>query len=154
MTAEERLSALGMELPQAHAPAGTYVGVNHSGSLAFVSGQTPSGVEGQVGTDFTVETARSLSREAVSQCLAQLRRELGSLDRVRKIVKVTGYVRSAPGFGDQPEVVNGASELLIEVFGDAGRHARAAIGVAELPRRAPVEIELVVELGDPQAETS
>lgn len=152
--AEEQLAALGIGLPEAPAPAGEYVGVRRTGSLAFVSGQIPHGVEGRVGADVTVEAARSLCREATSYCLAQLKRELGSLDRVRQVVKVTGYIRSAPDFGDQPEVVNAASELLVSIFGDAGRHARAAIGVAELPRRAPVEIELVVELREPRAEPS
>jgi len=148
---EERLASLGIEIPDAPPPAGEYVGVRRSGALAFVSGQIASGVggaspSGRVGVDVTVDAARSLCRAAMLNCLGQLKAELGSLDRVRRVVKVTGYVRSAPDFGGQPEVVNGASQLLIEIFGEDGRHARAAVGVAELPRRAPVEVELVVEV--------
>jgi enamine deaminase RidA (YjgF/YER057c/UK114 family) len=146
----EGLAALGIDLPQAWLSASEFAGRRRSRSLAFVLGQIAPGNEGQVGADVTVEMARSLYRVATGNCLAQLKRDL-SLDRARQVVNVTGYVRSAPDFGEQPGVVNWASELLVEVFGEAGRHARAAIGVTELPRRAPAETEPVVEVdGEPR----
>ncbi|MCU1492048.1 MAG: Endoribonuclease [Acidimicrobiaceae bacterium] len=150
---EARVGAAGISIPDAPAPAGEYVGARLSGRLAFVSGQIALAdngdiATGRVGDDVSIEQARDLCRQATLSCLAQLQRRIGSLDNVSGIVKVTGYVRSAPGFEDQPAVVDGASQLLIEIFGEAGRHARAAIGVAELPRGAPVEVELIAEVVD------
>jgi enamine deaminase RidA (YjgF/YER057c/UK114 family) len=119
--------------------------------LAFVSGQVPISDgkpmwTGKVGHDLEVDEATEAARRCALQLLAALREELGSLDRVARIVKVTVFVASAPGFTDQPKVANGASDLLVDVFGDAGKHARAAVGVAELPLGAPVEVELIAEL--------
>jgi enamine deaminase RidA (YjgF/YER057c/UK114 family) len=119
--------------------------------LAFVSGQVPISDgkpmwTGKVGRDLEVDEATEAARRCALQLLAALRGELGSLDRVSRIVKVTVFVASAPGFSDQPKVANGASDLLVDVFGDAGRHARAAVGVAELPLGAAVEVELIAEL--------
>ena len=147
MSAEARLTELGIELPTPFAPAGAYVPVVVSGGHAYVSGQGPIGpsgmITGKVGTDVDVETAKEAARLCGLQILAALRAELGSLDRVTRIVKVLGMVSCAPGFNDTPSVINGCSELLVEVFGDAGRHARSAVGMAELPFDISVEIELV-----------
>ena len=132
-------------------PLASYVPVVTAGSMAYVSGQIAlkegaPAVTGAVGTDVTPDEAARAARQSALQALAALRAELGSLDRVRRIVKVTVFVASAPGFTEQPSVANGASDLLAEVFGERGRHARAAVGVAELPLGAPVEVELIAEI--------
>lgn len=147
----ERLQELGISLPAIPPAAGRYLPGVRSGQLVFVSGQTPTVngqpvIAGYVGKDVSPDQARQAARLAALNCLAELQAVTGSLDRVRRMVRVTGYVRSAPGFADQPSVINGASELLIELWGELGQHARSAIGVAELPGGAPVEIELVAEV--------
>jgi enamine deaminase RidA (YjgF/YER057c/UK114 family) len=146
----QRLAELGIELPVAAAPAFQYVPVTMHERLAFVSGQLPrhgeSLVTGKVGADVDLEQGREAARLCILQALAVLNQALGSLDRIDKVLKVTGFVASAPGFTQQPKVIDAASELLVQVFGEAGRHARSAIGVAELPRSAAVEIELIVAL--------
>ncbi len=149
--AEDHLRELGIELPPAAAPVASYIPVVVSGPFAFVSGQVPLAegaplATGKVGAELDLEAAADAARQCALQVLAALRAELGSLDRVRRIVKVTVFVASAPGFTEQPKVANGASDLLAEVFGEAGRHARAAVGVAELPLGAPVEVELIAEI--------
>ena len=148
---EERLAELGIELPPAIAPIASYVPVRVSGDLAFVSGQVP--VEagrplwtGRVGADLSVDEGRQAARRCALQALAALREALGSLDRVRGIVKVEVFVASAPGFTEQPQVANGASDLLVELFGDEGRHARVAVGSAELPLGVPVEVAIVAAI--------
>ena len=147
---EEKLAELGIVLPAAATPAFQYVPVTIHERLAFVSGQLPrqgeSLVTGKVGVDVDLEQAREAARLCILQGLACLNQALGSLDRVEKILKVTGFVASAPGFNQQPKVIDAASELLVQLFGEAGKHARSAIGVAELPRNAAVEIELIVAL--------
>ena len=146
---EERLDELGIELPAAPRPVASYVPVKVVGGLAFVAGQIPM-ADGKVNTagagggDVTTEHANAAARLCAIQALAALREALGSLDRVRGIAKVDVFVASAPGFTDQSKVANGASDLLVEVFGDDGRHARAAVGVPELPLGAAVEVALVV----------
>ena len=146
----QKLVELGIELPVAAAPAFQYVPVTMHERLAFVSGQLPrrgeSLVTGKVGGDVDLEQGREAARLCILQALACLNQALGSLDRVERILKVTGFVASAPGFNLQPKVIDAASDLLVQVFGDVGRHARSAIGVAELPRNAAVEIELIVAL--------
>jgi len=146
----EKLAELGIELPIAAAPAFQYVPVTMHERLAFVSGQLPrqgeSLVTGKVGSDVELERGREAARLCILQALACLKQALGSLDRVDKILKVTGFVASAPGFTQQPKVIDAASELLFQIFGESGRHARSAVGVAELPRGAAVEIELIVAL--------
>jgi enamine deaminase RidA (YjgF/YER057c/UK114 family) len=147
----ERLAELGLGLPPLSAPAGKYLAGVRSGTLLFVSGQTPTidgrpVVTGYVGREVSLAQARDAARLAALNALALAASAAGSLDHVRRIIRLTGYVRSAPGFSEQPAVINGASELLIEIWGAAGQHARSAIGVAELPGGAPVEIELVVEV--------
>ncbi len=150
MTAEAKLAELGITLPAAPAPAGLYAPCVRSGSMLYVSGQLPT-KDGQVptgrlGDGVTVDEAAPYARQCAINALAIVRGELGSLDAVKRVVRVGGFVASAPGFHDQPAVVNGASQLLIDVFGEAGKHARAAVGVAELPRGVPVEVEFLFEV--------
>lgn len=153
MTIEARIAALGLELPEAVAPAFQYVAVVVHAGVAWVSGQIPrSGSQvlmtGKAGAEVSLDQARTAARACVLQGLSQLRQALGSLDRVERVLKVTGFVASATGFTQQPRILDAASELLVEIFGDAGRHARSAIGVAELPRGVPVEIEMVLAVRD------
>ncbi len=148
---EERLRELGLELPAVPTPAGAYAPAARSGHLVFTAGQLPfEGGElkttGKVGADVGPDEARNAARLCALNALAAAAAEAGGLDNLLRVVKVTGYVASAPGFNGQPEVLNGASGLVGEVFGEAGRHARSAVGVAELPLDAPVEVELVVEV--------
>ena len=151
---EARLHELGHELPPVPEPAGSYVPATRAGTLLFTAGQVPfQGGElaktGKVGDALTVEEAQEAARVCALNALAAAAAEAGGLNNISRIVKVTGFVASAPGFNGQPQVLNGASDFLGEVFGEAGRHARSAVGVAELPLDAPVEVELVVELGGP-----
>lgn len=151
-TIEQRLRELGHELPKAPAPAGSYIPAVRSGSLVFTAGQLPLvGGEpshtGKVGDAVSLEEAQKAAAACALNALAAVESlEAGTLGLVRRVVKVTGFVASAPGFNGQPAVLNGASELLGAALGEAGVHARSAVGVAELPFDAPVEIELVVEL--------
>ena len=151
-TPEERLQQLGVTLPAPATPVAAYVPTVRSGDLVYVSGQvplvdgTPSQL-GHLGDDVGLEDGRAAARTCAINLLAALKAELGELSRVARVVKVTGFVASAPGFTDQPKVVNAASELFGEAFGDAGRHARAAVGVAALPLGVPVEVEAIVEVG-------
>jgi enamine deaminase RidA (YjgF/YER057c/UK114 family) len=151
MGAEARLAELGITLPDALPPFAAYVPAVRAGDLLFLSGQVPfrDGSlprTGHVGDEVTPEHGAEEARFCVINLLAQVRAAAGSLDRVSRIVKLTVFVSSAPGFIGQPQVGNGASELLVEVFGEAGRHARSAVGVNELPLNAPVEVEAIVEL--------
>jgi enamine deaminase RidA (YjgF/YER057c/UK114 family) len=151
MTAvDDRLAELGLVLPDVAKPAGAYVPAIISGNLVFTAGQLPStaGVlpaTGKVGAEVTPEAAKEYSRVCVLNGLAAAKGVLGSLDRIQKVVKVVGFVASDPAFTAQPGVINGASELLGEIFGEAGVHARSAVGVAVLPLDSPVEIEFVFE---------
>ena len=151
---EERLKDLGYELPAIPRPAGSYVPAARAGSLLFTAGQLPFkegalAYGGKVGREVSVEEAQQAARLCAINALAAVEAEAG-LENVRRVVKVTGYVSSAADFNNQPMVLNGASELLGEVFGEKGIHARSAVGVAELPLDAPVEIELVVEMATSQ----
>jgi enamine deaminase RidA (YjgF/YER057c/UK114 family) len=148
---EERLAAAGVRLPEPPAAVAAYVPAVVHGGLVWVSGQLPfreGGLPrlGLVGRDIPVEQAAEEARWCAINALAQLRAAAGSLDRVERILKVTVFVASSPGFHAQPLVANGASELLEQAFGEAGRHARSAVGVAELPLGAPVELDLVAAL--------
>ena len=148
---ENRLIALGLTLPAPSAPAFQYVPVVIHRDVAYVSGQLPrmgGGVvrAGKVGAEVSVEHARNAARICILQGLACLKQALGSLDQVRRILKVTGFVASAQGFVEQPAVIDAASQLLVDLFGEAGRHARSAVGVAELPRNSPVEIEMIAAI--------
>jgi enamine deaminase RidA (YjgF/YER057c/UK114 family) len=151
MSIGERLRELGIELPPAPVPVANYVPVRRAGDLLFTSGQTPTRdgrlvIKGKLGRDVSVADGQEAARMALLNCLALLAEHHGSLDGITA-VKLTGYVASAEGFGEQPTVVNGASVLLEQILGAAGQHARAALGVAELPGGAPVEIELIVQAG-------
>lgn len=150
MTPSERLVALGLELPPVARPLAAYVPATTSGGQVFTSGQLPSVqgelvATGKLGAGVSLEQGVRAARVAVLNALAAAASELGGVDNIARVVKVVVYVASTPEFTAQPQVANGASELLGEVFGDAGRHVRAAVGVASLPLDAPVEVELVVE---------
>ncbi len=151
MSAEERLRELGVDLPDPAAPAGFYVPARRHGDLLAVSGQLPLTPgeplpAGRCGEDVTVEEGYALARQCALNGLAAARAALGSLDRIAGVVRVGGYVAATPAFTQHPAVVNGASELLVEVFGEAGRHARVAIGMASLPLGVPVEVEFLFAL--------
>nr|BFF01688.1 RidA family protein [Streptoalloteichus tenebrarius] len=148
---KQRMAELGVDLPKVAAPVAAYVPAARSGSLVFTSGQLPFvdgtlAATGKVGAEVSPEEAKEHARLCALNALAAVDALVG-LDSVTRVVKVVGFVASAEGFTGQPAVVNGASELLGEVFGEAGQHARSAVGVAELPLGAPVEVELVVEVG-------
>jgi len=149
-TPTARLAELGITLPAVATPAGAYIPARRSGTLVFTAGQVPFvdgklAATGKVGADVDAEVAYQLARICALNALAAVDALVG-LDTVTGIVKVVGFVASAPGFTGQPGVINGASDVLGEIFGDAGRHARSAVGVAELPIGAPVEVELIVEV--------
>ncbi len=152
MGAEANLKAKNITLPRPNQPVANYVGAVQAGNLLFVSGHGPlrdgkATVTGKVGKDLSTQQAYQVAREVGLTLLATVRAHLGSLDRVRRIVKVLGMLAPAEGFGEQPQVINGFSDLMVEVFGEEiGKHARSAVGLAELPRGIPVEIEMVTEV--------
>lgn len=151
MSASARLAELGIELPVAVKPLGSYVPAVRTGNLVYTSGQLPVAAgtlaqAGKVGVDVIPERGKELARLCALNALAAIDSLVG-IDSVTQVVKVVGFVASGPGFNGQPGVINGASDLLTEVFGDDGVHARSAVGVSELPLDAPVEVELVVEVG-------
>lgn len=150
MSAEEAVESLGLALPDAPPPVGAYVPYVQTGSLLFISGQIPlrDGKlvhEGKVGREVGFEAARECARQCFLNALAQAKAALGSLDRVSRVVRLSGYVASAERFTDQAGVLNEASELAVQVFGEAGRHSRIAIGAAELPLGSPVELDVILE---------
>jgi enamine deaminase RidA (YjgF/YER057c/UK114 family) len=150
MSVADRLAELGIELPEASAPAGSYVPTVRTGNLIFTSGQVPfvNGklpATGKVGAEVSPEDAKGYARQCAINVLAAVQAAVG-LDAVVRVVKVVGFVASADGVSGQSGVVNGASDLFVEVFGEAGRHARSAVGMAELPLGAPVEVEAVLEV--------
>ena len=150
-TIEERLAEAGVTLPDAPAPAANYVPFVRSGDLLFVSGQISQGeaglVRGRLGADMAVEAGRDAARLCAIALLAQVRAACeGDLSRLVRVVRLGGFVNSTPDFADQPEVINGASDFLVEILGEAGRHARAAVSAAALPRGVAVEIEGVFEI--------
>lgn len=149
--AEDRLAELGLTLPPVSAPVGAYVPAVAVGSHVYTSGQLPVvdgklQATGKVGDAVTQEAAAALARTAALNALAAAAAAAGGISRIARVVKVVCFVASAPSFSGQAQVANGASELLIDVFGDAGRHARSAVGMAVLPRDAPVEVEIIVEV--------
>ena len=156
MPAEKQLQALGLTLPPPPKPVASYVPAVRSGALLFLSGILPMkdgrpAWTGKVGRELTVEQGAEAARLACLNALAVVRAELGSLDAVKRIVRLGGHVASAEGFTQQPAVVNGASDLLVSIFGDAGRHARLALGASELPLGAAIELELIVEIAPDHA---
>ena len=153
MGAEARLKEKTITLPQPATPVANYVGAVRVGNLLFLSGHGPlrtdgkPSARGKLGKDLTVEQGARVAREVGLSLLATARASLGTLDKVKRVVKVLGMVNSADGFGDQPKVINGFSDLMVEVFGEAiGKHARSAVGMAELPMGIPVEIEMILEV--------
>ena len=151
MTIVDNLQRLGVTLPPAPRPVGSYVPACQAGDLVFVSGVLPFQEgkivqPGKVGRDLTVEQGKANARIAVINALAILQEELGDLSRITRVVRLTGHVASVEGFVDQPAVINGASDFLVEVFGEKGRHARLALGAFELPLHAPIELELIVQV--------
>ena len=151
MTIEDKLRQMGLELPDPPKPVASYVPCVRTGNLVFVSGQVPreKGVlkySGQVGGERSLDDGYQAARICALNALSAVKQAVGSLENIRRIVKVTGYVASTAGFGDQPKVVDGASVLLVELFGERGQHSRAAVGVTSLPLGSTVELEMIVEV--------
>ncbi len=153
MKIEQRLKELGIELPVPTTPMGSYVNAVRTGNLLYMAGKGP-GLPGKplpvgkVGREFSLDQANGFARDTGLSIIAAMKAELGDLDRVVRIVKVLGMVNGTSEYGSQPEVINGCSDLFVEVFGEAGRHARSAVGMGSLPRGIPVEIEVIVEIRD------
>ncbi len=150
---EQKLQELGIQLPEPPAPAAVYIPAVTVGNLVYTSGNDcridgKLMFEGKLGADLTVEQGKLAARQTMINLLAVLKSHLGDLDRIERIVKLLGFVNSAPGFAHQPYVMNGASELLEQVFGERGKHARSAIGTSDLPFHTPVEIEMIVQIKD------
>jgi enamine deaminase RidA (YjgF/YER057c/UK114 family) len=151
MEVEAKLEAMGLKIPAASPPVGTYVGAVQVGNLLFVSGHGPRAAggwlyNGKVGIDYTVEQAYEAARDTMLNLLGTVQRTLGDLDRVERVVKLLGFVNVPEGFTETPKVINGASDLLVHLYGENGRHARSAIGVNALPNNIPVEIEMVLQV--------
>ena len=148
MSVEERLAELGIELPSIPTPAGNYVHAVQTGNLLYLAGKGPQKSTGKVGADVSIDEAYAAARDTGLTLIAVMKDALGSLDRVTRIVKVLGMVNAIPEFEEQPKVINGCSDLFVEVFGDKGRHARSAVGMGSLPNQISVEIECIVEVSD------
>ena len=150
---EEKLAALGYTLPHLPSAGGNYVSAKRNGEVLYLSGVISIGADGVItgtaGADRGVDEGYAAARACALTQLAVLKQELGSLDRVAEVLTVNGYVHAAPGFADSPAVINGASDLLVQIFGDAGRHVRAAVGVSALPRNALAEIQMTVKVKEP-----
>lgn len=147
MAIEERLKELGITLPPLPSPAGNYMQAVQTGNLLYLSGKGPGpGATGKVGAEVSTEQAYKHARDVGLVLITVMKDQLGSLDRVKQVVKVLGMVNAAPDFGEQPKVINGCSDLFVEVFGDKGRHARSAVGMGSLPNQITVEIEVIVEV--------
>ena len=150
---EEKLKELGIEIPTPPSPAGSYIPVVTTGNLAFVSGQIPMKegkvvFEGKVPETQSIDSARDAAKICIINGLAQLKANLGSLDKITKFVRISGFVNSNPNFAEQPKVINAASDLLVEIFGDMAKHSRIAVGVANLPLNSTVEIDMIVEFSN------
>jgi enamine deaminase RidA (YjgF/YER057c/UK114 family) len=148
MSAESRVRELSLALPELSAPVANYVHAVRTGNLLFLAGKGPAGVAGKVGQEFSEQQGYEFARQVGLLLIAVMRQELGSLDRVTRVVKILGFVNAAPDFQRHPQVINGCSDLMVSVFGERGRHARTALGAGSLPFQIPVEIEAVVEVGD------
>jgi enamine deaminase RidA (YjgF/YER057c/UK114 family) len=151
MSAEKKLKELGIQIAAPSAPVANYVNAVQTGNLLFLAGKGPGAVRGKLGREFNIDQGYKHAREVGLALLAVMKAELGSLDRVKRVVKVLGMVNGTPEFTDQPKVMNGCSDLLVEVFGERGRHARSAVGMGSLPNGIPVEIECIVEVGSAAA---
>ncbi len=148
---EKRLEELGISLPEAPKPVANYLPAVQTGSLLFLAGHIPyndgkSALYGKLGKELNIEEGYKTARNVALNCLASVKAALGTLDKVRRVVKIAGTVNCTEDFKDQPRVINGASDLLVEVFGEAGRHSRSAVGASSLPNGVPVEIEMVLEV--------
>lgn len=150
MSPEEKMAELGLEIKEVAVGSGALIPWVQVGNLLYMSGRTPDrtgkGWNGQVGKEYSVAEGKEAAREVAWSQLCAARSALGDLGRIKRVVKVLGMVNSAPGFADQPQVINGFSELLVEVFGERGRHARSAVGMAGLPGNVPVEVEVIFEV--------
>ena len=152
MKTEKRLTDLGITLPEAPKPVANYVRAVKTGNLLFVSGHGPYNdgqtiLSGKLGKELTIEEGYKTARNVALNCLASVKATLGDLDKVKRVIKLLGMVNCTEDFRDQPKVVNGASDFLVEVFGEAGKHARSAVGMQSLPNGIPVEIEMILEVG-------
>jgi enamine deaminase RidA (YjgF/YER057c/UK114 family) len=145
-TPEQRLEELGLTLPAPRKAAGNYVGCVRTGNLLFTAGQGTDEWRGKLGRDLTVEEGYLAARQCMLNLLSVVKQEIGELSKVKRIVKVLGFVNSDPEFTDQPKVMNGASDLLVEIFGEKGKHGRSAVGMAQLPHNNAVEVEMIVEI--------
>jgi enamine deaminase RidA (YjgF/YER057c/UK114 family) len=150
MRIEDKLSQMGLTLPEPGPPAGNYVGAVRAGNLLFISGHGPRSqgqyITGKVGRDLSSEQAYEAAKVVMLNCLASVKRELGDLDRVKRVVKLLGMVNCTEDFTEHPKVINGGSDLLVALYGEQGRHARSAVGMQQLPMNIPVEIEMIVEV--------
>lgn len=145
-TPEQRLQELGLTLPAPRQAAGNYVGCVRTGNLLFLAGQGTDEYRGKLGEDVTVEVGYLAARQCMLNLLAVVKREIGELSKVKRFVKLLGFVNSAPDFTDQPKVMNGASDLLVQIFGEKGKHARSAVGMTQIPHNNAVEVEMIVEI--------
>ncbi|MEH7333941.1 RidA family protein [Neobacillus drentensis] len=146
LTPEDKLAELGLTLPALRPASGNYVSCVRTGNLIFTSGQGTNEFRGQLGKDVTIEVGYDAARQCMLNLLSVIKNELGELSKVKRIVKILGFVNSTPDFVDQPKVMNGSSDLLVQVFGERGRHARSAVGMAQLPHNNAVEVEMIVEV--------
>jgi enamine deaminase RidA (YjgF/YER057c/UK114 family) len=150
---DQRLEKLGLELPEPVAPLYSYIPLTIHNGVAYVSGQVPRingeiPYPGKVGKEVTVEQARELAQYCVLKALSSIKAEIGNLDKIDQILKLSGYIQAAPGFTDMGKVMDAASELLVDIFGEKGKHARVAIGAAELPSNTPVELDLIIAVNE------
>jgi len=153
MSAEDRIKELGIELPTPSGPVGNYIGATRTGNLIYLSGHGPrnadgSMISGKVGADMDIDEAYAAARNVGLGLLATLKAQIGDLNKVKQVIKTLGMVNAVPEFTDHPKVINGASDLFVDVFGDAGRGARSAVGMGSLPNQIPVEIEMIIEIED------
>jgi enamine deaminase RidA (YjgF/YER057c/UK114 family) len=148
ITPEERLQQMGLELPPLRPAAGNYVSCVRTGNLLFTSGQGTDEFRGKLGKDVSIEVGYQAARQCMLNLLAVIKHELGDLSKVKRVVKILGFVNSTPDFTDQPKVMNGSSDLLVELFGEKGRHGRSAVGMAQLPHNNAVEVEMILEVED------
>lgn len=148
MTPEERLQQMGLELPSLRPASGNYVSCVRTGNLLFTSGQGTDEFRGKLGEDVSIEVGYQAARQCMLNLLAVIKHELGDLSKVNRVVKILGFVNSTPDFTDHPKVMNGSSDLLVELFGEKGKHARSAVGMAQLPHNNAVEVEMIIEVED------
>ncbi|MEH7013098.1 RidA family protein [Neobacillus niacini] len=146
LSPEERLEQMGLELPPLRSASGNYVSCVRTGNLIFTSGQGTDEYRGKLGEDVSIEVGYQAARQCMLNLLAVVKHELGELSKVKRVVKILGFVNSSPDFTDQPKVMNGSSDLLVEVFGDKGRHGRSAVGMSQLPHNNAVEVEMILEV--------